>query len=305
MTRLRRPTDGAPVPPHRPSVFRPRGQPAGRGRRNQPIRRRSAGLTPLRAGAALALLLAAAGVYGAASSEVFTAQHVEVTGATWTTDAAVRKTLDVPRDQNLFLLATGPLRVRLESLSPVLRADVAVSLPDTLRVSLVEREALLIWSAGTRAYLVDGAGVLFLALPEQRPAAARALPVVVDSRSTATALDVGSRLDPIDLDAALRLGSLRAHDLGSAAERLSLRVDDAEGFTVRTGSGGWTAVFGFYTPTLRTTELIPGQVRLLRSLLAGREAEVQKLVLADDRNGTYIPRPTPAASPSAAPSMTP
>ena len=34
---------------------------------------------------------------------------------------------------------------------------------------------------------------------------------------------------------------------------------------------GWNAIFGFYTPTLRTTDLVPGQVRLLRSLLADDE----------------------------------
>lgn len=300
MSGPRRPAQ--PVPPqHRPRVFRPGGLPTGHGRRRQPIRRRSAGLTPTRAGAALALLLTAAGLYGAASSEAFVAKHLEISGATWTTRAAVRDAIALPAGQNLFLLATGPLRARLESLPPVLHAEVTVGLPDTVRVSVEERQALLIWSAGSVAYLVDAEGALFLALPEPRPAAAQALPVVVDSRSTAASLEVGARLDPVDLDAALRLGSLRPADLGSAAERLSLLVDDAEGFTIRAGAKGWTAVFGFYTPTLRTTDLIPGQVRLLRSLLVGREAEVQKVVLADDRNGTYIPRPTPSAAPTTTP----
>ena len=41
------------------------------------------------------------------------------------------------------------------------------------------------------------------------------------------------------------------------------------GFTLKAEPVGWSAVFGFYTPTLRTTDLIPGQVRLLRSMLAG------------------------------------
>ena len=49
-------------------------------------------------------------------------------------------------------------------------------------------------------------------------------------------------------------------------------------------------MFGFYTPTLRTTDLIPGQVRLLRSMLAGREDDVLRVILADDRSGTYVPR---------------
>ena len=35
--------------------------------------------------------------------------------------------------------------------------------------------------------------------------------------------------------------------------------------------------------------MIPGQVRLLRSLLAGREPEVRRIVLASETTGTYIP----------------
>ena len=68
-------------------------------------------------------------------------------------------------------------------------------------------------------------------------------------------------------------------------------------------------MFGFYTPTLRTTALIPGQVRLLRSLLYGQEAKVLRVVLADDRSGTFIPRAAasgkPAPSPSAGPASSP
>ena len=57
-------------------------------------------------------------------------------------------------------------------------------------------------------------------------------------------------------------------------------------------------IFGYYTPSLRTTELIPEQVRLLRSLLVGREAQVERIVLASATDGTYTPRPaTPSKSP--------
>jgi hypothetical protein len=58
-------------------------------------------------------------------------------------------------------------------------------------------------------------------------------------------------------------------------------------------------VFGFYTPSLRTTELIPGQVRLLRSLLTGREQTVERVILASETDGTYVPKATP--KPSTAP----
>ncbi len=95
--------------------------------------------------------------------------------------------------------------------------------------------------------------------------------MVDDQRVAAGALTVGATLDPVILDAALRLGSLRPADLGTSATRFDIRLDDEDGFTLKAEPVGWSAVFGFYTPTLRTTDLIPGQVRLLRSMLAGRE----------------------------------
>jgi hypothetical protein len=88
-------------------------------------------------------------------------------------------------------------------------------------------------------------------------------------------------------------------DLGSTAKRLVVAIDDSDGFSITGTPAGWTAVFGFYTPNLRTTELVPGQVRLLRSLLYGREASVLRVVLADDRSGTYIPRPAASSKPGA------
>ena len=67
-------------------------------------------------------------------------------------------------------------------------------------------------------------------------------------------------------------------------------VTDDNGFVLQARPNGWSAIFGFYTPTLRTTALIPGQVRLLRSLLDGREATVERVILASETDGTYVPR---------------
>jgi len=122
---------------------------------------------------------------------------------------------------------------------------------------------------------------------------AAGLPVVEDTRASAGLLGVGDALDPIDLDAATRLGSLVPADIGSVAPVLRVSLSDANGFTLDTVPASWVAVFGLYTPSLRTPELIPGQVRLLRSLLDGREAVVDQVILADAENGTYIPKPTP------------
>jgi hypothetical protein len=86
--------------------------------------------------------------------------------------------------------------------------------------------------------------------------------------------------------------------VGSLAEALAVRVTDNDGFVVRADPQGWIAIFGYYTPSLRTPELIPGQVRLLRSLLIGREQLIARVILASETDGTYVPKPTPQPSPS-------
>jgi hypothetical protein len=101
-------------------------------------------------------------------------------------------------------------------------------------------------------------------------------------------LAVGGRLGPIELDVATRLLSLRPADIGSAAGALLVRLDDADGWTLRpAGDWPWTAVLGFYSPTLRPADMVPEQARLLRSLLAGREAQLLRVVVADGSHGTY------------------
>ena len=82
---------------------------------------------------------------------------------------------------------------------------------------------------------------------------------------------------------------------------LDVAVTDETGFVVTSNPAGWSAVFGFYTPSLRTPDLIPGQVRLLRSLLDGREAKVDRVILASDTDGTYLPKATPTPSPTPEP----
>jgi len=301
-----RPSGRRPAPaarPVRPAVFRPAGRPGSAGsRRTHPVRRASAGVTPVRAGALLALLAGVAGLYGVATTEAFALQRTEVTGNTWTSDDEIRAALALPEDHNAFALRTADLAGRLLRIPAVRTAEVSVALPDEVRVAVTERDALMAWKAGDRRFLVDGSGLLFAELDDTGPTG-EALPVIDDRRAVAAALGVGSVLDAVTLDAALRLGALVPADIGSSATNLELRVDDTDGFVMRGRPVDWTAVFGFYTPTLRTPELIPGQVRLLQYLLLGREDNVLKVILADERSGTYVPRATP--KPTAKPSATP
>jgi hypothetical protein len=242
------------------------------------------------------ILLSASAMYGVAQSPVFSYATAKVEGATFTDEAAVRAVLEEARGANLFALVTSPLEARIRELPTVRSADVSVRLPDTLAVRLRERTPILVWQVGARRYLVDTDGQLFARLPEAPPDGAATLPVVEDRRAASVGLSVGRALDRVDLDAATRLASLVPADVGSEAEGLYVFVSDANGFTIRTKPATWQAVFGFYTPTLRTPELIPGQVRLLRSLLIGREPLIDRIILASETDGTFTTKATPIPS---------
>jgi len=273
------------------------------GRRTRPVRRASAGLSVVRAGAALAMLVSAAAIYGVASSSAFDYAKLQLQGVTFTDQNAVEATLADARGRNLFGLSTVGLVAALEAMPTVESARVEVQLPGTLAVTLAERQPVLIWRAGDERFLVDARGTLFSELSGAPPAAAVRLPVIDDRRVASQRLEVGGTLDPVDLDAATRLASLRPADIGSSAVSLDLTVTDPDGFRVEAKPAAWSAVFGFYTPSLRTTELIPEQVRLLRSLLIGREPKLDRIILASGTDGTYTPRATP--SPSTKPSKRP
>ncbi len=267
------------------------------GRRTRPVRRASAGLSAVRAGAALAMLVSAAAIYGVGASSAFDYTKLQLDGLTYTDQNAVEAALASARGENLFGLSTTALVSAIELMPTVRSAQVQVQLPGTLAVTIAERVPVLIWQAGAERYLVDADGNLFSTLGATPPAAAARLPVIDDRRVRSALLQVGQKLDPVDLDAATRLASLVPADIGSSAVGLTVSATDENGFVLGTKPAGWSAVFGFYTPSLRTTDLIPEQVRLLRSLLVGREAQVDKVILASATDGTYTPRSAPPKSP--------
>jgi cell division septal protein FtsQ len=258
--------------------------------RSRRIRRATALVTPLRAGAALVLFLAALGLYGVGASPAFAFQTLVVDaaekGLVDERVVAAQLQLDASKP-NLFLLDTAALERTLEALPPVTDASVTVELPDTVRVVIEEREPILVWAAGAKRLLVDREGDIF---SNTAGADFAALPMIIDQRSASAALDVGGAVPAVDLDAATRLASLTPRDIGSRATSFAIVITDDAGYELRPEGVPWVAQFGFFTPTLRSPELIPGQVRLLRSLLAGREESVARVTLVDDRTGTYTTR---------------
>jgi cell division protein FtsQ len=249
------------------------------------------------------MIASAGAIYGLTASSAFGLSRIDILGAEITGDATVTRQLALANGQNLFDIATEPLEAGLRQLPAVAAADVSIGLPDSVNVTIVERRPIVVWNVGERRLLVDERGLLFaeLASDVTPPPIVESLPDVTDSRAAASALAIGSTLEPVILDAAFRLASLTPAQVGSGAAALMVRVTDANGFVISTGPKGWDAVFGFYGLSQRTPELIPGQVQLLAKLLAGREPTVKSVILADDRQGTWTLKATPKPSPTPKP----
>lgn len=286
----------------------------GRLPRRVPLHRRPmAGWTPAprrgvaRAVAAITLLVAVSALYGLTTTRAFelAADGLTIRGAVFADEAAVRHALglDGSARPNLFALDTAGLAAALRALPAVDEArldaaSVRVVLPDRLIVELHERTPILAWRAGAHRFLVDVEGILLADIgpAEDGQAGAdpetRDLPVVVDMRGTAARLRVGSHLDPLDLAVARRIGAVTPAMIASTAASLSIAVGDEEGFALQPDGDAWRAVFGIYTPHLRSPDLVAAQVQCLASLLGAQEAEVGVVYLFPEggRCGTWAPR---------------
>lgn len=257
--------------------------------------RASAGISAARALAAVGVLASASALYGVSASAAFELDRLEVRGTGHTRAETVHETLAAavgPRP-NLFRVRTADLSAALTALPAVRHAEVRVVLPDRLLVAISERAPILVWQTTRQRFLVDVEGKLFVLQPEsgaQPPA-----PVIDDRRTSSRALRVGGTLDPTDLAVVRLLAALTPASLRSIASRLSLTVDDKEGYVLAAEPRLWRAVFGFYTPRMRKPDLVPGQVQCLKALLASGEKEVRTVYLGrpGERCGTFTVKEKP------------
>ena len=161
--------------------------------------------------------------------QVVGARHVRVGQA-----IAQSGLLDTPT----FSASAIDARARLRTLPAVRDAKVEVSLPDSARNTLTEREAIGRWVASNGIeWYVDGDGVLF---PSADPKAAPQLRVT-DERAAHSA---GERLDPALVRVALRLAAIAPGELraDATAPRVVMTAG-ATGLVLRFGSG-WEIRFG-------------------------------------------------------------
>ena len=263
------------------------------GRLRNPVRI----VTATRAAALLGMLAAGFLFTFVTGPTAFALTRTNLPALTWTDEQVVRDALGLTEGSNVFRLDTEPLEAALRALPAVASADVSVALPDAaLVVTIEERVPVLAWQVGDVRFIADRYGTIFAAMAKSAELPADV--TVVEDRRTGGldgTLVVGSRVDAVEFDVATRLGSLTPADIGSAATRLKVVITDLDGF-ILSAQGGWNAVFGLYSPATRSTDMIPGQVRLLRSLLAGREASLARIILASATDGTYLPKATPKAT---------
>ena len=252
-------------------------------------------VTPARAAGLLGLLATGFMLTLVTGPTAFGLARTELPSLRWTDPEAVRAALAIAPGANLFQLDTAPIEAALSTLPAVASAEVAVSLPDAVVVHIEERRPVLAWQVESQRFLADGAGVIF-AIVDTSTSLPDGVAIVDDRRQPAVGdLRIGGRLDAVDLDVATRLGSVTPGDIGSAAARLRVTISETDGYVLSTPDG-WAAVFGFYSPATRPTSIIPGQVRLLKSLLAGREPTIRRVILASETDGTYVPVATPRPS---------
>lgn len=232
---------------------------------------------------------------------------ISVLGTTLLDPAAVIAAANIPVGSSLLAADLRAAEAAVAALPMVESVHVSAGLPDRVQIKVRERALLLRWQVGEGTYAIDAAGDLLgsVADLDLAPSAAlelEAAPLISDDRTPSPVRGSGG-LTPTELDVATRLASLLPADLGTAATSLQVRILSDFGYVVVGGGPTveWTAVFGIYSGSIRPATMIPGQVRLLRSLLAGREERIGWVILADDQAGTYTVRGVRPPSPSIAP----
>jgi cell division protein FtsQ len=113
----------------------------------------------------IALVAAAVATYRHTQSNArFAIQHVEVTGAVHTAKASVESLTAQYRGLNLFKLDIDRVRRDLTQLAWVSRVEIEKSLPDTLRIRIVERVPVALLARDGALRYVDAAGNAFAEL---------------------------------------------------------------------------------------------------------------------------------------------
>lgn len=116
------------------------------------------------------------GVEGKFAQAGFRLRTVRIEGASPAATADIVKVAGLYKDQPMMGLDLGGLKQKVETVGWVKEARVVRLLPDTLRISVVERKQLAVWQHDGKAFVIDDHGQ---PIPEADPARFASLPLVV------------------------------------------------------------------------------------------------------------------------------
>jgi hypothetical protein len=165
-----------------------------------------------------AVLLVGAGwvVYDSASSDRFQVRSVRVQGNVLLSRTEVENVAAVS-GVNVFWVDRSQVAARVRALPLVQRVEISATLPDTVEISVVERQPAAFWVSGDRSYLVDREGVILKAVDVDtqqaracagQPCDPRVAPLPTVAQLDGQPLTPGDRVDASALMTSARLAAL-------------------------------------------------------------------------------------------------
>jgi cell division septal protein FtsQ len=169
-------------------------------------------------------------------------------GDAFTPDSDVAAILDGARGESLLAIDTGALQRRIESLSSVASASVAVSLFGSVTATITEPEPAFVWETAVWRYVgaADGALVARERTNRAIGAALADLPLITDRRPSGRVLAVGDVIPEALVRATIRLAAVDPAVMGSDAPRFAIRIDNEVGIRLIAEDPGWEIALGAY-----------------------------------------------------------
>lgn len=125
------------------------------------------------------LAVVSAGVIFALTSSTFHVQQVHISGTHNAGLIAAIQHMGI-QGQDIFLLNSSSLTVRLEALPLVATASLVIQLPNSVTVSIQERTPVLLWQSGRTTFGIARDGVVIA--PLSQLSGGHALAMIVDKR---------------------------------------------------------------------------------------------------------------------------
>ena len=179
----------------------------------------------------LVVAVVATGAWLLLFSSVMAVHSVTVTGADVLSERQVKEAAAVPEGEQLALVDTEAVRLRVQALAPVRSADVVRSWPDGIEVRVAEREVVAVVDLGGRWRGMDAEGVVFLeydrvptALPRVRVLSTADRDALREAAEVVSALpeELAAKVDHVEVETvdriALVLRDQRRVEWGSAED---------------------------------------------------------------------------------------